>query len=331
LLTVLVSDLLPPADAPDAMRALRLPALEKWLGRARSARAPSAGTTQWLARAWRREEPLPVAALTLASDEGAQPGSWMRADPVHLRVERDALMLHDAASLAVSREEADSLIAALGAFFAGDGMEFTAPVPGRWYVRVPEGETPSTTPLDDAVGRNVFGMLPAQGKRIRWHAAVTEAQMLLAAHPANAVREEAGLPAINGVWFWGGGEWPGTLVPPFASVIADHELARGLAIASGLSPASLPERLDAVPASASGILVVLDQLTAPLRRGNADEWIVAAQALDRDWFAGLGDAASRHGGVRIVLPGHRDTAVFDLPAGARWHFFRRAKALATHA
>jgi hypothetical protein len=331
LLTLLVSDLLPPADAPDAMLALRLPALEKWLARARAAREPSAGTLQWLARAWQREAPLPVAALTLASDEGVREGSWMRADPVHLRVERDALVLHDAASLAVSREEADSLVAALAEFFAGDGLEFTAPVPGRWYVRLPEGEWPSTTPLDDAVGRNVFGMLPSQGKRIRWHAAVTEAQMLLAAHPVNAAREAAGLPAINGVWFWGGGEWPGTVASPFASVIADHELARGLAIASGLAPASLPARLDALPESASGALVVLDQLVAPLRRGNENEWIAAAEALDRNWFAGLADASSRHGGVRIVLPGQRDTAVFELDAGARWRFFRRPKALATHA
>jgi hypothetical protein len=67
-------------------------------------------------------------------------------------------------------------IAALQSHFASDGLEFTAPSPDRWYVRMPAGEAPRTTPLAEAKGRNVFGLLPADG---RWRSAMTEAQMIL--------------------------------------------------------------------------------------------------------------------------------------------------------
>jgi hypothetical protein len=76
---------------------------------------------------------------------------------------------------------------------------------------------------------------------------------------------------------------------------------------------------------------VADGLRAPLRRGELDAWVDAARALDRDWFSHLGDALAAFGRIRLVLPGDRDTAVFDLAPRARWRLLRRARPLASHA
>jgi hypothetical protein len=330
-LTLLVPDLLPPADAPEAMRRLRLPALEKWLARADATREPGGGSA-WLLRQWNLREDAPVAALTLAADGGPRVGAWLRADPVHQRVERHALVLHDACVLGLSREEADAALAELNAFFAVDGLEFVAPVPDRWYVRVPPEEVPRTVPLEAAVGRNPFGMLPEGGGRLRWPSLFSEAQMLLASLPFNAARESEGRPALNAVWFWGGGSYPGRLGRPFASVAAADVLARALALASGCAVKGLPTGIAQLSARESAdCLAVADGLRAPLRRGDLDAWAAAALALDRDWFSPLGEALAAFGHIRLVLPADRDTAVFDIAPGARWRLLRRARPLAAHA
>jgi hypothetical protein len=330
-LTLFIPDLLPPADAPESMRSLRLPALERWLARAEARREPGTGTA-WLLRQWGLERDAPVAALTLAAEGHAREGSWLRADPVHQRVERNALVLHDASVLGLAREEVDEALEALNAFFAADGLAFVAPAIDRWYVRIPAGDAPVTVPLEEAIGRNPFGMLPSSGTRLRWRSLFSEAQMLLAALPFNARREAEGHPALNGVWFWGGGEMPASLPRPYAEVAASEVLARGLSLAShcGLNP--LPGSLADLPAVNTGeCLAVISSMTGPLRRGDAEQWQVAAAALDREWFDALGAALARFHSVRVVLPAERDTAVFDLHAGARWRLFRRPKPLASHA
>ena len=329
-LTLLVPDLLPLVPAPEAA-SLRLPALETWLARARARREPGTGS-RWLLAQWELGDDAPVAALTLAADGGPRGGDWLRADPVHQRVEGHGLVLHDASALALTRDECDFAIAELNRFFAADGLEFVAPVPERWYVRVPPGELPRTVPIDAAVGRNPFGMLPEGAGRLRWPSLFSEAQMLLAGLAFNRAREAQGRPALNAVWFWGGGAHPAALPRPFAGVAADASLPRALALASGCAVQSLPEGLAQLPSSRSAeTLAVVDPLTRPLQQGDRDTWLEAARALDRDWFVPLGRALGTFERIRIVLPGERDTAVFELAGHARWRFFSRPRPIHAHA
>ncbi len=332
-LDLVVPDLLLPADAPAALRDLRLPWAERWLARADRERVAIRGVDAWLGRAFALTEPLPVAAVTLAGDGAAREGTWLRADPVHLRLAQDGVTLHDASVLDVTRGEATALVSELQSLFASDGLEFVAPVPERWYVRVPEGEAPRTTPLDEAIGRNVFGLLPKGAGRINWGSAITEAQMVLSTHAVNAARESAGHPAINSVWFWGAGTAPPAPVSAYALVHADHPFARGLGKISGtrtLPAADGFARIDAVRPD-EWVLVVEDRLTRALRSGGEEAWAQAAQALDAAWFAHLGAAAERFEGVRLVLPTARDTVVATLGAQSKWRWFRARRPLAAHA
>lgn len=330
-LTLLVPDLLAPADAPAPMRSLRLPGLETWLARADARREPGTGAA-WLLHQWGLGADAPVAALTLAADGGPREGAWLRADPVHQSVAGHGLVLHDASVLSLSRDETDEALRELNDFFAVDGLEFVAPVADRWYVRVPPGELPRTVPLEQAVGRNPFGMLPEGGSRLKWPSIFSEAQMLLAKLPFNAARESAGRPALNAVWFWGGGPYPGSLPRAYAGVAASDPMARALALASGCAVRALPAGIAQLPArEPAHFLAVLDGLRSPMRRGDVEAWLQAAAILERDWFARLGEALADFGSLRIVLPAGLDTAVFDIAPGARWRLLRRPRPLASHA
>ncbi|HXZ47414.1 MAG TPA: hypothetical protein VEG27_00260 [Usitatibacter sp.] len=331
-LDLLVPDLLAPPDAPAAMRDLRLPGLEKWLARADLERSEEAGATRWLARRFALPSPPPVAAVALAGEGDRAEGAWMRADPVHLRIDGDALVLHDAAVLGLTREEAEPLVAALQSLFDEDRLRFRAPSPERWYVEVPEVELPTTVPLEEARGRDPFGLLPTGSGRINWRSAITEAQMVLAAHDVNARREAAGAPLVNSVWFWGEGPTPASVDRPYAAVHAREAFARGLAALSGAAAPPVPKSVAelAAPGTASAVLVVLDELAAPWSRVDAAGWRAAAEGLDRAWFRDLGEAIERFGTVRIVLPRATDTLVAVLSGRARRRWLRRSRPLATH-
>lgn len=332
-LDLLVPDLLLPPNAPETLRGVRLPALERWLARADAVRRPEATATALLASAFALPEPAPVAAVSLAGDDRPREGMWLRADPVHLRVEQDALSLHDPAVLDLQGAEAEELLAMLRSHFAGDGLEFTAPAPDRWYVKVPAQAAPRTVPLEDALGRNVFGLLPAAAGGINWPSALTEAQMLLAAHDVNARREAEGRPAVNSIWLWGEGALPAAVKSPYALVYADDAFTRGLASLSGTRIAPTPPSLAGLDAvrETDSVLVRVDALSPPFRRGDLTAWSQAADRLDRDWFVELGTAIDRFESVRIILPTGRDSLVARVTAAARWRWLRRKKPLGAHA
>jgi len=332
-LDVLVPDLLPPPDAPAALRETRLRALERWLVRAEIEHSPAIGAERWLAERFALASPAPVAAVSLAGEREPREGAWLRADPVHLRIEGDSVVVHDSSVLALAQAEADALAASLQAHFARDGLAFHALAPDRWYLEVPEGELPRTVPLEDARGRDAFGLLPTGTGRINWRAAITEAQMVLASHEVNRRREEAGQPLANSVWFWGEGRTPGRVERRYSLVLARSPFARGLAALSGSEVQAPPASLEAVDlvAESESALVVLEDLAEPLHRVDLAAWKYQAMALDERWFQGLGRAIERFGRVNLVLPRAHDTLVARLDAAARRRWLRRAKPLASHA
>lgn len=328
--TLLVPDLLPPADAPAALRAARLPALERWLAKADIARDAATGAEGWLAQSCGRNAAEDHAPIALRGEGFEADGAWLHADPVHLRVQRDNLALHEAAVLQLLAEESGALVAALQDLFGADGLRFAAPDPGRWYVQVPAGELPAATPLEAVSGRNIFGLLPKGTGRINWGSALTEAQMLLGAHPANDARRDRGEPEANGVWFWGGGTLPARTEMPFSTVLADSPYAIGLARIAGTPSGPVPPG-PGDPALLDNALVILGCLSAPLRRADVPAWLQQAAALDGAWFSQLDAIAARCGGLRLVLPAAEGTRVATSRAGAPWRWFRARKPLAAYA
>src|SRR5258705_2001743 len=228
-----------------------LAAAETLIARGRRRRIASVSPEAWLFGRFgvERQRDWPVAPYTLLADGGApERHFWMRADPVHLRVGRDSLVLADGASFQVSRAESEALVETLNRHF-GQTMLFYPVRPERWYVRLEKAPDMQTTPAAAARGLAIDETLPSGPDAIRFHALMNEAQMLLHEHPVNAEREARAEPALNSVWFWGGGAMAAAKDRPFSTVVGDDPLARGLALAAGIPVQALPEDAGSVLAA----------------------------------------------------------------------------------
>ncbi len=283
--TLFIPSLLPPPpDGVEEPSVQRHPALERLLARGRAGNAACPNMTAWLCGGFGIERQLdwPAAPISLLG-EGGDPGSgfWLRASPVHLRVQRDQLVLLPPASLSITAAESQALLETLNRHFAADGLLFVAPHPQRWYLRLPTFPDLHTVALEDAIGRDINRMLPTGADRMHYHGLFNEVQMLLHAHPVNESREQAGALAINSVWFWDGGILPPAGRTSWTGAIGDLPLLRGLGRLSNIpiaSPAAglpLPE--------AGNVLVVLPEGPSGDRPG----WTVHMSRLEQEWFAPL--------------------------------------------
>ena len=220
-----------------AQGASRHPALELLLARGRRTHDDPIALEGWLAREFGLgEEPLPAGALTALAG-GLEPGedAWLRADPVHLRLQRDSMMLVPAAGFDVSRAEADALAESVSRHFAAS---FSVHVVSAacWSLRA-KGDVrlDARSPLELA-GQDVNANLPAGADAARWHATLNEVQMLLHEHAVNEAREVP----LNSLWFWGAGRLPKEAGGPWQSVTADDPVALGLAKLAAMRHRALP-------------------------------------------------------------------------------------------
>ncbi|MBI1943948.1 MAG: hypothetical protein HYS35_09795 [Betaproteobacteria bacterium] len=318
--------------APQA--SLRLPALELLLARGRRADRERMALEPWLFHAFVSRErsgqdaPVPAGALS-ALAFGQDPGSgfWLRADPVHLRADRDRLVLVPGQALAVSGEEAGQLAGALSRHFAGD-FEFHALRPDAWCVRAREEIMLDARPPIELAGADVDANLPAK----RWHPLLNEIQMALDDHPVNTAREGRGDPALNSVWLWGAGRLPAA-AGPWQSVSAGDPVALGLARAAGMrrrAPgAGAREWLERAPEEGRH-LVVLDALRGAHALGDHEALGRCLQALEAQWFAPL-LAVLRAGRVGMLTLHVPEAALsFEVVRGDLRRFWRRAQPLAAY-
>jgi len=194
---------LPKSIAAEVAAGLSLPALQKMLGRGNSEMLEPVTLEELLCGLFgiSFQGDAPIATIS-ASFDGLAAGCWLRADPVHLNLQRDRLLL---SGVQVGSAEAAALCASLNEYFSGQGMEFFAPHPHRWYVRLETLPRIRTTPLSQVIGGDVRRVLPTGEEAARWHQLFNEIQMLLYSHPLNEAREARGELMINSVWFWGSG------------------------------------------------------------------------------------------------------------------------------
>ncbi len=323
---------------------LRPPTLELLVARGRIARRPCESFERWLAQAFGLEgDALPAGALTALADD-AQPGAGdarrMRADPVHLLLTRERLVLVPSAAFSLTQDEADALCQTLNAHFAGT-LRLTpcAGHPGCWTAEVHGPALALDVPPLEAAGDDVDRHLRAQsdkggaGDAKRSHALLNELQMLLHAHPVNAAREARGELPVNSVWFWGAGALPPRVEGRWRTVSADEPLALGLArlaAARGLPlAASADSWLDGAPEEGRH-LVVLDALRVPHALRDEEAYLAGVQALEVRWFAPLLEAlrTQRLGMLTLHVPDASEALSIETVRADLRRFWRRPRALA---
>ncbi len=314
---------------------LELPALELLLAKGRQ-RGGEGGTLEsWLCGQFGVEKNAdwPIAPYSLLAD-GGEPGAqhWLRADPVHLKLEGNRLVLADSGMFAIAQQEAESLAESLNAHFAAEGLSFHPLRPSRWYLRCEAAPALETTELPQAAGRSIDKLLPRGVDSVRWRARMNEWQMLLHEHAVNVEREQAGQLAVNSVWIWGGGALQGAPSAPYHAVWAANSVAIGLARAAHLAANELPDdALALLRASAEeGVaLIVLDRLRAAAQYGDTHTWREGLKELERRWFAPLVQALkqSRIGMLTLHALGSEDEFCVEVTRGDLRRFWRRARPL----
>ncbi|MDQ2915771.1 MAG: hypothetical protein M3R40_01190 [Pseudomonadota bacterium] len=172
----------------------------------------------------------PLASLGAGRDTGDD--YVLCADPVHLAVDRDTVVLVQTVD-DLSASDADALIQMLNRHFAEDDLRFEAARPDAWFVRRRQPADIVTTPPDVARGRKLLASMPRGTDGGKWKRWQNEIEMLLHEHAINSIREARGEAVVSGVWFWGGGRLGDVGALPVAAVTASPgrlgDLARGIA------------------------------------------------------------------------------------------------------
>ena len=150
---------------------------------------------------------VPVAVLSateMVSLEKLKGHCWIKATPVLLKPDRDRLVLHQASTDPENQEQQEMLkrlADELKAYFSPLFSEMLPVSDSGWLIRCDTDYQITTTPLMDAVGRNIDNLLPTGDDHKRWHQVLNEVQMLLHSH--NSL--DAG---FNALWFEGVGRLP---------------------------------------------------------------------------------------------------------------------------
>ncbi|MGD2081558.1 MAG: phosphoglycerate mutase [Chromatiales bacterium] len=268
----------------------------------------------------------PVGALSLLG-EGRDPGRacWLRATPVHLRPDRDRLLLLDTTGFAPERSEADALVEMFNRHFAADGLTLEAPHPSRWYLRVAACPALRTRSLGEALGRSPDGLLPSGPDSARWRALLNETQMLFHGAGVNASREARGVPALNGLWLDGAGVLPEPPVEPLAAAQGDAPLMAGIARLSGAECGPVPESPGRLPPADAGVMVLYERILAAVRAGDDARRRAELEAFER-WIAPLVQALGGCPGAQLrIYP--VDGRVIEVGRRALGRFWRRSRPL----
>lgn len=331
---LLVPDLFWPAAAGgEPGRDLELPALETLLARGSRTRTAGASLERWLAAAYGLPGELPLAPFSLLGD-GGEPGDhwWMHADPVHLKVHGNRLVLAEASRLRLSAEEVREFIAALNAQFAPEGIAFFAPQPHRWYARVAGEPRLAAAPTAEMAARNIDAFMPVGDDAARWRHITNEAQMLLHSHPRNDAREAGGALPVNSLWFWGAGRMR-TPVSPYDAVWSDHPLAAGLGKAASSAVRPLPASAEVMIGQPAGQSVLVVDPMPPTAYGEVSPWHEAVIAFEHVWceplLAALGSGALKTLTLHGLGPDYGYTAT--LARSDRWRFWRGRRPLHAYA
>lgn len=251
-----------------------------------------------------------VAALTRQVDAGDAAGAcWLRADPCRAQPDINGVrLLGIGASLGLDATDAAQLLPALKPLFGDAGFPIDAPVPARWYLRLPkDAKLPAFSEPDEALGADLFEHLAEGAEGRRWRSLLSEAQVVLHNHPWNARRAAEDKPPINSLWFWGGGVLPDHVRSTHGRFHSDEEVASAIASAAGIG-ARLPTRFEAHEGDTVFDLTAMRDLAA----------------CERDWLQPA-LAALADGTLSTLRIDTEDGRRFDLARGQRWRFWRRPR------
>ncbi len=266
---------------------------------------------------------LPTAGAIAASALQIHGHRWYyQAAPVHLRPDRDRVLLFAGDGLRVNAEESEELINDFNQLYANDEITLHYSN-GHWVLGTEQPLGPDLPPLARVAGRYLDAVMPTDESFRRWRQLLNEIQMFLHDHPINQRRLAAGELAINGFWFWEGGAKQPLNLREKGRLIGGNVLCQGIAQLADIPIESAQNLNDT--ASFDYTLVLWDRAEQALMSGDAQAWLQALSAFDNEL------------GTRFAtwLETPRTSIVLDTGAATftanhrqfRWQFWRTNQAL----
>lgn len=222
------------------------------------------------------------------SDLVAHNGSFLCADPVHLKAGSNAVILDMDPLSDLSEKESDSFITTLNEHFIEDGLKFVKGSYNRWYLLLDRDDSLQTTPLREVRNKDISTHLPHSDK-LNLHQVQNESQMLLHSAETNIQREQEGKLAVNSLWFWGGGiqTEARTRVRTVIGGGNQGELAASVAQCRFLHSAVEPEQELSQLKAGGHHLLILNQLTPFALKDDLQGWQEQLNKLENEWFSAI--------------------------------------------
>ncbi|MCW9014447.1 MAG: hypothetical protein OQL06_11740 [Gammaproteobacteria bacterium] len=264
-------------------------ALQRWLTRGSKTQLQVKTYFQQLAQLFDAKLDYSVTQLSALADGcDCSQGYWYRADPVHFKTDIDHAILLDQHQLNVLQHEAEILAQYFNQHFVDDGLRLVPAHPHRWYLHCEQKLELTTTPLADAVGRDIKHFLPAGEHALNWRRLLNETQMLFHTNEINEQREASRQLTINSLWLWGEGEvFQAAEQVAWDWVMSNEPVASGMAIASHCQLLPFNNYPDSLVEQAGHGLLVIDDLMGPLSYGDVSAWSSALEKMCTQWIEPL--------------------------------------------
>jgi hypothetical protein len=258
--------------------------------------------------------PYAWAALTGTADAA---GVIWHADPVHIELGRDSLIIRGLDDAPPDETESEALIAAANELLTHAHCELRR-AGSQWFLHADRAWSMRPPPISDVLGQRYSPAEPladSEGQdALHWSRLHNAIQMRWHADPVNQAREDRGLPPINALWLHGGGTW--RALPPlrWPRVHSGRSELHGAAAAAGSTSARVT---DAVGGDA---LLVWDDARTAARQHDWGRWLEAMNVMDRR-LATLPSFEA----LELVLVGYRQTRTWIAQPSDRLKFWRNTK------
>ena len=231
----------------------------------------------------------------------AHKGSFLCADPVHLKAGASEVILDSDPLSDLSEDESEQYIELLNKHFSDDGVQFVKGCYNRWYLLLDRDESIRTTPLRELRGKEISKHLP-HSDNINLHQLQNEAQMLLHSADVNFRREQEGKLSVNSLWFWGGGveTEARTRVRTVIGADLSGELAASVAQCRHLVTAAEPEQELSQLEAGGHHLLILNQLTPFALNDDLEGWQEQLDKLESEWFAPIATLFNK-GKIKVLV------------------------------
>jgi len=334
----------PDASQAEIYRDLSTPSLETLLAKSIATEHSPQEMEIWLCKAFnitQQQNNWPIAPIMLHIEapeliKTINRNYWIRADPVHLRIEQNHIMLADSGAFDVTKEEAEQITQDLNKNLKCYPNFNLLPLhPDRWYIQLPRAIEIQTYTLDRVTCKNINNFLPTGKESMIWRKITNEIQMLLHEHPVNQARESCEKLPINSLWLWGGGTLPQSIQSPYTHIWSRNNLPQALALASNARYSNLPTHADKWLQNkiTGNHLIVLDMLREKAKYRKALEWRENLSDLENNWFSPILNALKKGEINQLTITSISETSLQDfvIKRSNLWKFWLLARPLMFYA